>query len=141
MQRNGRYRFVLRDDFAPRHLRAGDVLSLAAGQLIGKFRQSSQYLVEDPGGGVGFIPGRFLLPMESLFRRQPPTNFWFLIRQEAVLAGQPDVFLADPRILSYGTQPFRFDSLGELVHAMRERLLRAEEHLVCAARRLRHLDE
>lgn len=136
-QRTGRYQFVLRLDLASRHLRAGDVVSLAAGQLICRFRQSSSYLVEDAGGGVGFVSGRALLPMEQLFRRQPPTNFWFLIRQEAFLAGRQDVFLGDPRTLSYGGSPFRFESLGELVHAMRSRLLRAEEHLVCSARRMR----
>lgn len=139
MQRNGRYRFVLRHDFAARHLRAGALLSLAAGQLIGKFRSASHYLVEDPGGGSGFVPGSALLPMEDLFRRQPPTNFWFLLRQAEFLAGRPDVFLTDPRTLSYGGLPFRFESLGELVHAMNERLLRADEHLVCCSRRLRQL--
>lgn len=141
MMRNVRYRFVLRQDYASRQLRAGDVVALAAGQFIDRFRKSAHYLVEDPGGGAGFINGRFLLPLEDLFRRQPPTNFWFLIRQAEFLSGRTDVFLSDPRTLTYGGLPFRFESLGELVHAMRERLLRAEEHLVCSAGRMRHLRE
>ena len=72
-----------------------------------------------------------LLPYSKYLRRQPRSEFWMLALKEKLLGRDADQFVSDPIKLTLGAKAFRFESLGEVVHYLRQQQLNANKFKIC----------
>jgi hypothetical protein len=68
-----------------------------------------------------------LLPAKEFLHRQPFEEFWTLVLRPRRARRRRGRFLSDPWTQRFGTEPFRFESLGEVVYYVRNSRLRTSD--------------
>lgn len=64
------------------------------------------------------LPAGLLLPVSRFLERQPVLGFWVVIHKDRLLKGKP-CFIQEPRSMTVGMKPHRFESEGECVYYLK----------------------
>ena len=75
------------------------------------------------------LPAGLLLPVSKFLERQPVLDFYAVMHRKRMAGGQP-CFIQNPRSISIGVTPHRFESEGECLYYLKTYELAARAFLV-----------
>jgi hypothetical protein len=84
-----------------------------------------------PPTGIYRVSPENLLPYSSFLRRQPTSEFWILVFKQTLVSEGRMEFLSDAKKQNSGPNPFRFESLGEVLYYMVEYRLDPQKFKLC----------